>query len=57
MFDIDNKKIITYENLREIAAELKENISEDELREMIYEACRDRYGSVTKEQFEAILNR
>ena len=57
LFDIDNKKIITYENLRENAAELKENISEDELREMIYEACRDRYGSVTKEQFEAILNR
>ncbi|OMJ76419.1 hypothetical protein SteCoe_24203 [Stentor coeruleus] len=57
LFDIDNKGVITYENLKEIAAELKESISEDELREMIYEACKDHYGSVTKEQFQEILNR
>lgn len=57
LFDIDNTGVISYENLREIAEELKENISEDELREMIYEACRDHHGTVTKEQFEAILNR
>ncbi|CAG9318289.1 unnamed protein product [Blepharisma stoltei] len=57
LFDIDSAGRITYENLREIALELGENISEDELREMIYEACKDRYGAVTKEQFEAILNR
>lgn len=57
LFDVDTAGRITYENLREIALELGENISEDELREMIYEACKDRYGSVTKEQFEAILNR
>ena len=57
LFDIDNKGSISYENLREIAAELKENISEDELREMIYEACKDRNGKVSKEEFESILNR
>ena len=57
LFDVDNAGVINYENLRAIAEELKENISEDELREMIYEACKNREGSVTKEQFEAILNR
>jgi Ca2+-binding EF-hand superfamily protein len=58
LFDIDNKGFITYENLRQIANELKENISEDELREMIFEACKDRdVAQVTKAQFEEILNR
>ena len=57
LFDIDNKNAISYENLREIALELKENISEDELREMIFEACKDRYGAVSQTQFEEILKR
>mmetsp|Transcript_4978 Transcript_4978/g.7495 ORF Transcript_4978/g.7495 Transcript_4978/m.7495 type:complete len:167 (+) Transcript_4978:2-502(+) len=57
LFDKDDSGQISYENLREVAEELGENISEDELREMIFEACKDRFGSVSKEQFENILNR
>jgi Ca2+-binding EF-hand superfamily protein len=58
LFDIENKGYITYEDLRQIANELKENISEDELREMIFEASKDRdVAQVTKAQFEEILNR
>ena len=57
LFDIDGTNEITYENLRDVAAELGENISEDELREMIYEACKDRYGSVSRDNFANILNR
>jgi centrin-1 len=57
LFDIDNTSFISYENLKQIAEELKENISEDELREMIFEACKNRNGVVNKQQFEDILNR
>lgn len=57
LFDVDNSKEITFKNLREVAIELGENISEDELREMIFEACGDRNGRVSLEQFKRILNR
>lgn len=38
LFDEDSSGAITFENLKRVAFELGENISDDELREMIFEA-------------------
>lgn len=51
------KGTITLERLTEIARELGENVSEDELKEMIFAATKSRYGEVSEEQFRQILTR
>jgi Ca2+-binding EF-hand superfamily protein len=51
------KNTITLERLTEIARELGENVSEDELKEMIFAATKSRYGEVSEEQFRQILTR
>lgn len=51
------KGTITLERLTEIARELGENVSEDELKEMIFAATKSRYGEVNEEQFRQILTR
>ena len=38
LFDVDNTGVITFDNLRQIARELGETMSDDELRLMIMEA-------------------
>ena len=38
LFAVDNNEVITFENLKEIAKELGETMSDDELKLMIYEA-------------------
>jgi len=55
LFDMDGTGSITFESLRQIANELGENISDDELREMIFEACKSHEGPVSRDQFENIL--
>lgn len=51
-----NKDHITFEDLKMIARELGENMSDDELKEMMFEANRiDREGIVTRDEFMNIL--
>jgi Ca2+-binding EF-hand superfamily protein len=57
LFDEDGTGAISFDNLKRVAQELGEAISDDELREMIFEACKNRYGEVSAEQFKQILNR
>mmetsp|Transcript_54037 Transcript_54037/g.74098 ORF Transcript_54037/g.74098 Transcript_54037/m.74098 type:complete len:81 (+) Transcript_54037:383-625(+) len=54
----DNKPFIDYDDLKRIANELGENMTDDELREMILEANKyDREGQVAMEDFLAILQK
>ena len=51
-----HKDHITFEDLKMIARELGENMSDDELKEMMFEANRvDREGVVTRDEFMHIL--
>ena len=51
-----NKDVIEFEDLKRIAKELGENMSDDELKEMMYEANKvDREGVVSKQDFLGIL--
>mmetsp|Transcript_1820 Transcript_1820/g.2441 ORF Transcript_1820/g.2441 Transcript_1820/m.2441 type:complete len:82 (+) Transcript_1820:407-652(+) len=52
-----NKDHISFDDLRAIAKELGENMSEDELKEMMFEANKmDREGIVSKSDFMGILS-
>ena len=51
-----NKSHIEYDDLKRMAKELGENMSEDELKEMMFEANRfDRDGIVNRDEFMNIL--
>ena len=53
-----NKTFIEFNDLKRIARELGENMSDDELKEMMYEANKtDRDGAVDKKAFLGILNK
>lgn len=57
LFDREDKGFITFENLKQVANDLGENITDDELREMIREACKKQdEDRVSREDFENILN-
>ena len=52
----NNKDHIDFEDLKELARELGENMSEDELKEMMFEANKsDREGVVYKNDFLSVL--
>ena len=52
-----NKNYIDFDDLKNIATELGETMSDDELKEMMFEANQsNREGVVNKDQFMAILN-
>ena len=51
-----NKDVIEFDDLKRIAKELGENMSDDELKEMMFEANKvDREGVVSKADFMSIL--
>jgi Ca2+-binding EF-hand superfamily protein len=51
-------KMISFANLKSIALQLGETMSDDELKLMLYEANGgDKNGTVTEEQFEQVLTR
>ena len=53
-----NKNFIEFNDLKRIARELGETMSDDELKEMIFEANKtDRDGTVDKTDFNGILNK
>lgn len=57
LFDDDNTGVITLENLRRVARELEEDLTDDDLREMIDEADLTGKGSVNQEEFLRIMRR
>ncbi|CAF0896940.1 unnamed protein product [Rotaria sordida] len=57
LFDDDNTGKISFKNLKRVAKELGENLTEEELQEMIDEADRDGDGSCTEYEMGSILSR
>lgn len=55
LFDDDNTGKISLKNLRRVAKDLGENISDDELMAMIHEFDRDGDGEIDEEDFISIL--
>ena len=53
-----NKSFIEFEDLKRIARELGETMSDDELKEMMFEANKvDREGTVDRKDFLSILTK
>ncbi|RWR99042.1 caltractin-like isoform X1 [Dinothrombium tinctorium] len=57
LFDEDNTGKISFNNLKNVAKQLGENISDEELKEMIEEADRDGDGFVNQEEFLRIMKK
>lgn len=55
LFDDDKTGKITLKNMKRIARELGENLSEDELQAMIDEFDRDNDGEISREEFMYIM--
>jgi len=56
LFDEEGKGTITIENLRRVAKDLGEVITEEELQQMIDEADEDHDGAVNQTEFIKIMN-
>ena len=57
LFDDDETGKISFRNLKRVAKELGENMTDEELQEMIDEADRDGDGEVNEEEFFRIMKR
>jgi centrin-1 len=57
LFDDDDTGTITFANLKRVAKELGENMTDDELREMIDEASKSKSGEITEEEFFRIMKK
>merc|ERR1719286_97761 len=57
LFDDDETGKISFENLKRVAKELGENLTDEELQEMIDEADRDGDGEVNQEEFLRIMKK
>jgi Ca2+-binding EF-hand superfamily protein len=57
LFDDERTGFISIKNLRRVAQELGENISEEELQELINRADIDHDGLVSEEEFYVIVTR
>ncbi|KAK2715957.1 hypothetical protein QYM36_010501, partial [Artemia franciscana] len=57
LFDEDNTGKITFAKLKKIAKELGEDISDEDLKEMIEEADKDGDGAVSQEEFFQIMKK
>jgi centrin-1 len=55
LFDDDETGKISFKNLKRVAKELGENMTDEELQEMIDEADRDGDGEVSEEEFIRIM--
>jgi centrin-1 len=51
LFDDDHTGKISFKNLKRVSLELGENLTDEELREMIEEADRDNDGEISFEEF------
>ncbi|KAG7271461.1 hypothetical protein CRUP_016363 [Coryphaenoides rupestris] len=57
LFDDDCTGKISFKNLKRVAKELGENLTDDELQEMIDEADRDGDGEVSEQEFLRIMKK
>jgi Ca2+-binding EF-hand superfamily protein len=57
LFDDDETGKISFKNLKRVANELGENLTDEELQEMIDEADRDGDGEVNEEEFLKIMKK
>ena len=57
LFDDDETGKISFKNLKRVAKELGENMTDEELQEMIDEADRDGDGEVNEEEFLRIMKK
>eukprot|EP00768_Dysnectes_brevis_P006467 gnl/Dysnectes_brevis/510_a566_4584.p1 GENE.gnl/Dysnectes_brevis/510_a566_4584~~gnl/Dysnectes_brevis/510_a566_4584.p1 ORF type:complete len:175 (+),score=40.98 gnl/Dysnectes_brevis/510_a566_4584:28-525(+) len=57
LFDEDDTGKISFRNLKRVAKELGENLTDEELHEMIDEADRDGDGEISQEDFLRIMRR
>ena len=56
LFDSDGTGKISLPNLRRVARELGENLTDDELQAMIDEFDKDQDGKINKEEFLSIMS-
>ena len=57
LFDDDDTGKISFKNLKRVAKELGENMTDDEILEMIEEADRDGDGEIGEEEFMRIMRK
>jgi centrin-1 len=57
LFDDDESGKISFKNLKRVARELGENMTDDELMEMIEEADRDGDGEISEDEFLRIMKK
>merc|ERR1712084_184752 len=57
LFDDDETGKISFKNLKRVAKELGENMTDDEIQEMIEEADRDNDGEIGEEEFIRIMKK
>ncbi|KAB0400049.1 hypothetical protein E2I00_003615 [Balaenoptera physalus] len=57
LFDDDETGKISFQNLKRVATELGENLTDEELQEMIDEADQDGDGEVNEEEFLRIMKK
>ncbi|CAF4206851.1 unnamed protein product [Rotaria magnacalcarata] len=57
LFDDDNTGKISFKNLKRVAKELGENLTDEELQEMIDEADRDGDGEINEQEFLRIMKK
>jgi len=57
LFDEDNTGYITFRNLKKICNDLGENLTDDEIQEMIDEADRDQDGKINAEEFFRVMKK
>mmetsp|Transcript_29443 Transcript_29443/g.26015 ORF Transcript_29443/g.26015 Transcript_29443/m.26015 type:complete len:166 (-) Transcript_29443:63-560(-) len=57
LFDEDETGNVSFKNLKRVAKELGENMSDDEIQEMIDEADRDGDGVINEEEFVRIMKK
>ncbi|KAF0877685.1 CETN4 protein, partial [Crocuta crocuta] len=57
LFDDDDTGSITLNDIKRVAKELGENLTDDELQEMLDEADRDRDGEINEEEFLRMMKK
>ena len=57
LFDDDKTGLITFKNLKRVSKELGENLTDDELMEMIEEADRDGDKMINREEFYRVMRK
>ena len=57
LIDADKTGKVTFKNLKKIATELGETLTDDEIHEMISEADKDRDGEVNQAEFIEMMQK